>query len=86
MAGPGVASRCGLPKAWPPSRRRGDGTLSYFFSTQDLAARAEAAGLQVEEAEYACVCNTNRKTGQQLRRVFVHGVFSRPRPAGLIEN
>jgi hypothetical protein len=66
----------------PPGCRRGDGTLSYFFSTEDLAARARSAGLQVQEADYVCVLNTNRKTGQQLRRVFVHGVFSKPGGGG----
>jgi methyltransferase-like protein 6 len=52
--------------------------MSYFFSKEDLAARAQAAGLEAVEAEYVCVFNTNRKTGQQLRRVFVHGVFRKP--------
>ena len=62
----------------PNLYRRGDGTLSYFFSLEDLQARAEAAGFEVEEARYICVINRNKKTGAELRRVFVHGVFMKP--------
>ena len=57
---------------------RGDGTLSYFFSLDELRRRAEAAGFEVEEARYVCVINRNKKTGTELRRVFVHGLFRRP--------
>lgn len=55
--------------------RRGDGTLAYFYTTQELAGLAAAAGLEVVECDYATVVNKNRKTGQELRRAFVHGVF-----------
>ncbi|KAF6257122.1 S-adenosyl-L-methionine-dependent methyltransferase [Scenedesmus sp. NREL 46B-D3] len=58
--------------------RRGDGTLAYFYTTQELAGLAAAAGLVVVECEYVCVFNRNRKTGLELRRTFVHGVFRRP--------
>jgi methyltransferase-like protein 6 len=58
--------------------RRGDGTLSYFFSVEDLRMRAEAAGFEVEEARYICVINRNKRTGAELRRVFVHGIFRKP--------
>jgi hypothetical protein len=34
--------------------------------------------LEVVECEYVCVVNKNRKTGQALRRAFVHGVFKKP--------
>jgi methyltransferase-like protein 6 len=55
--------------------KREDGTLAYFFSTADMQQRACAAGFEVLECEYACVINTNRRTGEALQRVFVHGVF-----------
>lgn len=55
--------------------RRGDGTLAYFYTTEELAGLAAAAGLEVVECDYVCVVNRNRKTGQALRRAFVHGVF-----------
>lgn len=58
--------------------RREDGTLSYFFTLERARALAEGAGFTVEELEYACVANLNRKTGKELRRVFVHGVFRKP--------
>ncbi|GBF99916.1 hypothetical protein Rsub_12824 [Raphidocelis subcapitata] len=51
--------------------RRGDGTLAYFYTADELAAMGEAAGLAVERAEYACVVNANRRSGQELRRCFV---------------
>jgi ubiquinone/menaquinone biosynthesis C-methylase UbiE len=73
----------------PPSQcigqnlyKRGDGTISYFFSKQDLAEKARTAGLEVDELEYACVYNTNRKTGLKLKRVFVHGIFHKPATTG----
>ncbi|KAL6753310.1 S-adenosyl-L-methionine-dependent methyltransferase [Haematococcus lacustris] len=62
----------------PNTYQRGDGTLAYFFSTQDLADKARAAGFQVRECSYVTVLNTNRKMGLKLRRVFVHGVFVKP--------
>jgi SAM-dependent methyltransferase len=58
--------------------RRGDSTLAYFFTPQELAGMAESVGFEVVESDWVCVYNKNRKTGQQLKRVFVHGVFRRP--------
>ena len=51
--------------------RRGDGTLAYFYTAEELAAMGEAAGLASERADYACVVNANRRSGQALRRCFV---------------
>jgi hypothetical protein len=45
---------------------------------EELTARARNAEFDIVEARYACVVNTNKKTGVQLRRVFVHGVFQKP--------
>jgi hypothetical protein len=55
--------------------RRGDGTLAYFYTTEELAAMGAAAGLRVARSEYVCVVNRNRRSGQQLRRVFVQAEF-----------
>ena len=52
--------------------------MSYFFSLEDLGDRAERAGFDIEELRYICVINRNKKTGKELRRVFVHGVFVKP--------
>jgi methyltransferase-like protein 6 len=60
--------------------KRGDGTLAYFYTTDELSGLAAAAGLEAVECEYVCVFNRNRKTGLELRRTFVHGVFRRPLP------
>ena len=62
----------------PHSYQLKDGTYSYFYSTEDLSQRATEAGFTVEECSYVCVINHNRKTGQQIRRVFVHGAFRKP--------
>lgn len=61
----------------PNLYRMGDGTLAYFFTKEELSGLAEQAGFEVQECDYVCVINRNQKTGQELRRVFVHGVFKR---------
>ncbi|KAG2498189.1 hypothetical protein HYH03_003943 [Edaphochlamys debaryana] len=75
------------PEQWlgPNLYRQSDGTMAYFFSLEALSQRAEAAGLRVEECRYVTVVNRNRKTGQELRRVFVHGVFVKPGERELAE-
>lgn len=59
--------------------KRLDGTMCYFFTTEDLRQKAEAAGFVTRECMYACVKLLNRKTQMQMKRVFVHGVFARPK-------
>ena len=54
---------------------RSDGTLCYFFSPGDLAETAKRAGLRAVACRWATVERRNRRTGQLLRRVFVHGEF-----------
>lgn len=54
-----------------------DGTTCYFFTTEDLRARAEAAGFVTEECKYACTNLLNRKKQVHMKRVFVHGVFQK---------
>ena len=58
--------------------KRGDSTLCYFFSTEDLIAKAAAAGFTTEECSYVCVQLLNRKKNFLMRRVFVHGIFRKP--------
>jgi methyltransferase-like protein 6 len=62
----------------PNQYKRGDGTLAYFFAVEGLSDSARRAGLEVEECKYICVKNINKKTGVELRRVFVHLVARRP--------
>ena len=57
---------------------RGEGTIARFFSTETTKQLFELAGFETIECRYCTVFNNNRKTGQQLKRVFVHGVFKKP--------
>lgn len=57
---------------------RQDGTLSSFFTVEELSQLCEDAGFKVIECEYATTVVRNRKRESALRRVFVHGVFSVP--------
>ncbi|PNW71911.1 hypothetical protein CHLRE_16g668100v5 [Chlamydomonas reinhardtii] len=68
------------PEQWvgPNLYKRGDGTMAYFFSLEDMAARATQAGFDITELKYVTVVNRNRKSGLELRRVFIHCVFTKP--------
>ena len=62
----------------PRLYERGDGTLSRFFDLETVRHLFEGVGFVVEELRYATVYNDNRKTGERLKRAFVHAVFSKP--------
>lgn len=62
----------------PRLYERGDGTLSRFFSLDTIRDIFEPAGFIMEELRYATVFNNNRKTGERLKRAFVHAVFRKP--------
>ena len=62
----------------PSLNERGDGTLAYFFTLDEVRKHLSDAGLVVEELSHACVTNNNRKTGAKMRRVFVHAVGRKP--------
>ena len=57
---------------------RGEGTIARFFSVETTKELFEHAGFTTLELRYCTVFNNNRKTGQKLKRVFVHGVFEKP--------
>ena len=57
---------------------RCDGTLAAFFSIEDVTIAAARAGLEVVETRYLYRRNSNRATGQQLRRIFLHAVLRAP--------
>jgi methyltransferase-like protein 6 len=63
----------------PRLYERGDGTLSRFFSLETIRDIFESAGFIMEELRYATVFNDNRKTGERLKRAFVHAVFRKPK-------
>ncbi len=58
--------------------QRGDGTLAYFFTPQDLEAWFSAAGFVTVENEYCTIRQKNRRTGVYLNRVYMHGKFQKP--------
>ena len=56
----------------PSSHVRPDGTLSYFFSVEEVTSLLEAGGLEVEECTVHTVENKNRRSGISLKRAFIH--------------
>ena len=64
--------------AAPRLYERGDGTLSRFFNLETVNDIFRSVGFIVEELKYATVFNDNRKTGERLKRAFVHAVFRKP--------
>lgn len=69
---------------YKPAQRRGvrlyqrlDGTLAYFFRVEDVKKLMHSAGFTCVECDYVCVLWKNRKKKQNMKRVFVHGVFQR---------
>lgn len=57
--------------------RRPDGTLTYYFSVDDVTALFTAAGFAVREAEYATIRATNRRNGRVMDRCWVHAVVEK---------
>jgi methyltransferase-like protein 6 len=62
----------------PSMNERGDGTLAYFFTLTEVETLMRDVGLMIEELSHACVTNINRKTGTEMKRVFVHAVGRKP--------
>ncbi|KAI8098953.1 S-adenosyl-L-methionine-dependent methyltransferase [Halteromyces radiatus] len=57
---------------------RQDGTLSYFFSLEDLQSRFEAEGFKTIKNEYVYRETTNRKLEMTVDRIFVQAKFQKP--------
>ena len=56
--------------------QRQDRTLAYFFEKDKFSELVSSIkGLCLEENSYCCVTNVNRKTKQELKRVFLHAVI-----------
>ncbi|GBG27208.1 Methyltransferase-like protein [Hondaea fermentalgiana] len=62
-----------------------DGVQCYFFSVEYLEALFASLGPEVSmhrvECKYVTVRNVNRKTGQNIDRVFLNAVFQRAAPS-----
>lgn len=61
---------------------RADGTRTYFFTQDELAALFTSVGFEVEELRTARVEHVNRKEGLTMRRCWVHAVFRKPGGGG----
>lgn len=57
---------------------RQDGTQVYYFSLDDVRTLVESVGFEVSELEYTFRIIRNRKTGMEMRRIFVVGRFRKP--------
>ncbi|KAG6647416.1 tRNA N(3)-methylcytidine methyltransferase METTL6 isoform X2 [Carya illinoinensis] len=57
---------------------RSDGTRSYFFCLDTVRHLFLGAGFIELELEYCCVKSVNRRNGNSMLRVWVHGKFQRP--------
>lgn len=61
-------------------RRDNDNTLAYYFTTDYIREIVSSAALvnvlTIEEISYATIINRNRKTGIEMKRVFLHGMLS----------
>ena len=56
---------------------RGDGTHSYFYTTEEASSMATKCGLTVVNCDYHCNELYNRKDGTRMRKVFVNAVFQK---------
>lgn len=57
---------------------RGDGTLSYFFTLEELRSMFQAKDMfETVETDYVCVELYNRKKNFPMKRVFAHAVFKK---------
>lgn len=56
---------------------RHDGTMSYFFSKEDLQSRFEAEGFNTKEVDYVYRETTNRSLEMRIDRIFVQGKFEK---------
>ena len=59
---------------------RGDGTLAYYFSVDEVTGLLTAAGFEVQEAQYCTIRSVNRRKGVTLDRVWVHAKAVKPLP------
>ncbi|KAJ8651487.1 hypothetical protein O0I10_012952 [Lichtheimia ornata] len=57
---------------------RQDGTMSYFFSVEDLASRFESAGFKTLKNDYIYRETTNRRLEMNVDRIFVQAKFQKP--------
>lgn len=52
-----------------------DGVQCFFFPLEYLTCLASEAGFEIQSQKYCTVKNVNRKTGEELHRVFVNAEY-----------
>ena len=57
---------------------RQDGTMSYFFSVEDLSSRFEGEGFKTIKNEYIYRETNNRRLELSVDRIFVQAKFQKP--------
>eukprot|EP01066_Platyproteum_vivax_P012475 Platyproteum_vivax@DN5672_c0_g1_i1.p1 len=57
---------------------RQDGTRAYYFTTEELGKLFEECGLAAIQNEYKFSTKVNRKTGCQMKRIWIQGQFQKP--------
>ncbi|KAI8992325.1 S-adenosyl-L-methionine-dependent methyltransferase [Pilobolus umbonatus] len=57
---------------------RQDGTMSYFFSKEDLRSKFETVGFNILECDYVYRETTNRRLEINVDRIFAQGKFQKP--------
>ncbi|CAO3684734.1 unnamed protein product [Rhizopus stolonifer] len=57
---------------------RQDGTMSYFFSIDDLTTRFEAVGFNTIDCQYIYRETTNRQKELRIDRIFAQAKFEKP--------
>lgn len=62
---------------------RQDGTMSYFFSTEDVKSRFEAAGFSTVNCQYIYRETTNRQKEMRIDRIFTQAKFEKKSCDGL---
>ncbi|CEI90489.1 hypothetical protein G6F70_003186 [Rhizopus microsporus] len=62
---------------------RQDGTMSYFFSTEDVKSRFEAAGFSTVNCQYIYRETTNRQKEMRIDRIFTQAKFEKKNCDGL---
>ncbi len=59
--------------------RRGDNTLSFYFTTEYFESIIEKLKdeLQIVEISYCTILSTNRKTKETMKRIYLHSVIKK---------
>ena len=54
---------------------RQDGTMTYFFTKEEVSSLATSVGFETRTLDYVYRRTVNKKEGVDVPRVFIQGVF-----------